>query len=234
MAIKRKVVLDRKPRASTQEAPVTTPVTPAPVRTPVAATATTPAPAPVTVVDEGGKFRRLKDNGVAKVKRFERELCCSDRDIIIRWWNHNQRLVPKEDPVCATLTALINQQSGVPLSPMQVAGYFSYLCRLGQWNAIDRAARLDRNLARGAFSVQPEYSRDLLNAIVENWNKERQDEALRASAHAQMRAARAAGQHLRIRSGDGVRVVMQPVQSPVRVPAVLAAPAEEVFDIKWM
>ena len=76
MAIKRKVVLDRKPRASTQEAPVTTPVTPAPVRTPVAATATTPAPAPVTVVDEGGKFRRLKDNGVAKVKRFERELCC--------------------------------------------------------------------------------------------------------------------------------------------------------------
>ena len=236
MAIKRKVVLDRKPRASTQETPVTIPVTPAPVRTPVAATATTPAaPAPVTtVVDEGGKFRRLKDNGVAKVKRFERELCCSDRDIIIRWWNHNQRLVPKEDPVCATLTALINQQSGVPLSPMQVAGYFSYLCRLGQWNAIDRAARLDRNLARGAFSVQPEYSRDLLNAIVENWNKERQDEALRASAHAQMRAARAAGQHLRIRSGDGVHVVMQPVQSPVRVPAVLAAPAEEVFDIKWM
>jgi len=236
MAIKRKVVLDRKPRASTQETPVTTPVTPAPVRTPVAATATTPAaPAPVTtVVDEGGKFRRLKDNGVAKVKRFERELCCSDRDIIIRWWNHNQRLVPKEDPVCATLTALINQQSGVPLSPMQVAGYFSYLCRLGQWNAIDRAARLDRNLARGAFSVQPEYSRDLLNAIVENWNKERQDEALRASAHAQMRAARAAGQHLRIRSGDGVRVVMQPAQSPVRAPAVPAAPAEEVFDIKWM
>jgi hypothetical protein len=187
-----------------------------------------------TVVDEGGKFRRLKDNGVAKVKRFERELECSDRDIIIRWWNHNQRLVPKEDPVCASLTTLINQQGGVPLSPMQVAGYFSYLCRLGQWNSIDRAARLGRSEARGAFTVQPEYSRPLLDAIVENWNKERQDEALRAQAHAQMRAARAVGQHLRIRSGDGVRVVMQPVQSPVRAPAVPAAPTEETFDIKWM
>lgn len=237
MAIKRKVVLDRKPRVSTQE--TTTPVTPAPVRahvtTPVAATAITPAPAPVTtVVDGGGKFRRLKDNGVAKVKRFERELECSDRDIIIRWWNQNQRLVDKDDPVCARLTALINQQSGVPLSPMQVAGYFSYLCRLGQWTAIDRAARLGRSLARGAFTVQPEYSRSLLDAIVENWNKERQDEALRAAAHAKMRAARAAGQHLRIRSGDGVRVVMQPAQSPVRVPAVPAEPTEETFDIKWM
>lgn len=235
MAIKRKIVRGNKPVAP--ETPVPTPVTtPAPVRAPAAAITTMPAaPAPVTtVVDGGGKFRRLKDNGVAKVKRFERELECLDRDIIIRWWNQNQCLVPKEDPVCASLTALINQQGGVPLSAMQVAGYFSYLCRLGQWESQARQARLDRNLQRGAFTVQPEYSRPLLNAIVENWQRERQDEALRAQAHAQMRAAREEGRRLRIRSGDGVRVVMQPVQSPVRAPAVHAELTEETFDIKWM
>jgi hypothetical protein len=192
-------------------------------------------PAPVTtVVEGGGKFRRLKYNGVAKVKRFERELCCYDRDIIIRWWNQNQRLVDKDDPTCAALTTLINEQSGVKLSPMQTAGYFSYLCRLGRMNEIDRQAYLTRNRDRGAFTVTPVYSRSLLDAIMENWNKERQDEALRAQAHAQLYAARAEGRRLRIKSGDGVRVVIQPTQSPVRSPAVPAAPTEETFDIKWM
>lgn len=233
MAIKRKIVRGST-KPSTQEA-VVTPVAPTPrasrTRTVAAPVTLTPV---TTVVNEGGKFRRLKDNGVAKVKRFERELCCSDRDIIIRWWNYNQRLVPKEDPVCASLTTLINEQGGVLLSSMQVAGYFSYLCRLGQWTEIQRQARLTRNLNRGAFSVTPVYSRPLLNAIVENWERERQDEELRAQAHAQLRAARAAGQPLRIKSGDGVRVVIQPSASPVRAPAVPAEPTEETFDIKWM
>jgi hypothetical protein len=187
------------------------------------------------VVDGGGKFRRLKDNGVAKVKRFERELECLDRDIIIRWWNNNQRLVPADDPVCVTLANEINSTgTTVKLSSMQVAGYLSHLCRLGKLTHIDRQVRISRTVKRGDISVIPEYSRPLLNAIVENWEHERQDEALRAQAHAQMRAARAEGRRLRIRSGDGVRVVMQPVQSPMRATAVPAEPTEETFDIKWM
>jgi hypothetical protein len=186
-------------------------------------------------IEGTGKFRRLKDNGVAKVKRFERELECLDRDIIIRWWNNNQRLVPADDPVCVTLANEINSTgTTVKLSSMQVAGYLSHLCRLGKLTHTDRQVRISRTVERGDISVIPEYSRPLLNAIVENWERERQDEALRAQAHAQMRAAKAEGRRLRIRSGDGVRVVIQPVQTPVRAPAVPAAPTEETFDIKWM
>jgi len=236
MAIKRKIVRGNKPVAS--EVPVTTPVTtPAPVRTPAAAINTTSAaPAPVTtVVDGGGKFRRLKDNGVVKVKRFERGLSCSDRDTIIRWWNENQRLVPENDSVCVTLTNAINNGAAEsPLSSMQVAGYLSHLCRLGKLTHTNRQVRISRTVERGDISIIPAYTRPLLNAIIENWERERQDEALRAQAHAQMRAARAEGRRLRIRSGDGVRVVMQPVQTPVRATVVPAEPTEETFDIKWM
>jgi hypothetical protein len=233
--IKRKVV--RKNGVSNQEAPApqfaVPVVSPTPRRRATQTTPVTPAPQPVQVVVTGGKFRRLKDNGVAKLKRFERELCGSDRDLIIRWWNQNQRLVPKGDPICADLAGGMTT-----ISAMQVAGYLSYLCRLGQWTEIARQERLSRNLGRGAFSVMPVYSRALLDAIAANWERERQDEALRAQAHAELRAARAAGRHLRIKSGDGVRSVIEPQAVATRVvtaaPVTPAEPTEETFDIKWM
>jgi hypothetical protein len=235
--IKRKVI--RKNGVSNVETPAPQPVAAAVPPQRRTTQPVTPAPQPVQVVVTGGKFRRLKDNGVAKLKRFERELCGSDRDLIIRWWNQNQRLVPKGDPICADLAGGMTT-----ISAMQVAGYLSYLCRLGQWTEIARQERLSRNLERGAFSVMPVYSRALLDAIAANWERERQDEALRAQAHAELRAARAAGRHLRIKSGDGVRSVIEPATTTVRATAVqttmvlpsvpVAEPTAETFDVKWM
>jgi hypothetical protein len=238
MAIKRRVILDTIPAVSTKETPVTKPSAPL-VLTPDAFEASLPPPVIHNEALEGvpvaGKFRRLKDSGVAKVSRFERDLCPSDRDTIIRWWNANQRLIPKDDPVCVTLANEINTQPGLPLSALQVAGYFSYLCRLGQMKGSQRAACIARGMRRGKFSTTIAYSRPLLDAIVQNWEREREDERLRAQAHAQLRAARAAGQAIRIRSGDGVRAVIRPTATPVQAPApVPVAPTEETFDIKWM
>ena len=215
MAIKRKIVLDKKPVASIIETP--RPIVPPP-----------PAVATVTTIETGGKFRRLKDHGVAKVSRFERELCPSDRDTIIRWWNQNQRLVNDDDPACSTLTITINSTTqGLPLSPMQTAGYMSYLCRLGLWLEDDRRIRVARSIQRGSFTVTPVYSQALIEAIRRNWEQERADEQARAAAHAAMRAARARGERVRIR---GTRtVVLEPAQTLVPV-----VQPEEEFDIKWM
>jgi hypothetical protein len=181
------------------------------------------------------KFRRLKDNGVSKVKRFERELTCLDRDMIILWWNDNQRLVPENDPVCALIADCINYQAtDLPLSSMQVAGYISYLCRLAMWDELSRQTRLVKSLERGAFSVMPIFTRPLLNAIIQNWQQEREDERLRAQAHAELRTARMAGRALRIKSGSGVKSVS--VLTPMTTPLapVKVASQEEEFDIKWM
>ena len=228
MAIKRKIVLDEKPRVSVEETPAPAPVAAsAPVQQPVTQN-------PVEQQGSDGKFRRLK-NGVAKVKRFERDLTPDDRDVIIRWWNGAQRLVEKEDPVCATLTAQINERSAVALSPMQVAGYMSHLCRLGLLTEETRQMRISRALARGAFRVAPVYSRGLLDAIQRNWEEQRADEILRAQAHAQLRAARQEGRRLRIKSGAGGESVIAPAHNPHQV--VQTAPLteeEEPFDIKWM
>jgi hypothetical protein len=154
-------------------------------------------PEPVTVkevVHERPVFRRIKD-GVNKEKRIKRELDPAGRDILIRWWNVNQRLVPKEDPVCATLTAQVNALNSheEPLSSMQIAGYFSHLCRTGLCVAEDRDERLKRSMKRGAHTIMPEFTQGLLDAIKENWEKERANEAAMAIDHAMLAKQREKG-----------------------------------------
>jgi len=154
-------------------------------------------PEPVTVtevVHERPVFRRIKD-GVNKEKRIKRELDPAGRDILIRWWNVNQRLVPKEDPVCATLTAQVNALNGheEPLSSMQIAGYFSHLCRTGLCLAEERDARLRNSMKRGAHTIMPEFTQELLDAIKENWVRERANEAARVTDHAKLAAQREKG-----------------------------------------
>jgi hypothetical protein len=178
------------------------------------------------VVETSGKFRRLK-SGVAKVKRFERELDSADRDVFILRWNKLQRLVNDDDPVCKELAYEINKGGGAPLSPMQVAGYFSYLCRLGMWTEADREERINRSIKRGSFRVRPFYSPELIAQIVENWKKERADEAARAEAHTKLREARERGEKIRIKTPVESTTVVSPAPTPEPV-------AEEEFDIKFM
>jgi hypothetical protein len=181
------------------------------------------------------KHRRLKD-GVNKEKNFEREMTCSERDLIIRWWNQNQRLIPKDDPVCADLAQAINgtTTTKAPVSAMQVAGYLSYLCRMGRWLSADRDARFERTKKRGAITILPVYSAALITAINENWEREREDERLRAEAHARMRAARQAGQKVRVRTMDAAPQAPVRRTAPVNVP--VSAPvqtSEEDFDFRF-
>jgi hypothetical protein len=181
-----------------------------------------------TIIESSGKYRRLK-SGVAKVKRFERELDSADRDVFILRWNKLQRLVTDDDPICKELADEINKGVGTPLSPMQVAGYFSYLCRLGMWAEADREGRIDRSVKRGAFTVRPIYSPELLKQIADNWEKQRADEAVRAEAHTKLREARARGEKIRIKTPvEGTTVV-----SPAPTPEPVAEPEEE-FDIRFM
>jgi hypothetical protein len=154
-----------------------------------------PDPTTITeVIHERPVFRRLKE-GVNKEKRIKRELDPAGRDILIRWWNVNQRLVPKEDPVCATLTAQVNALNVTeePLSSMQIAGYFSHLCRMGLRVAEERDAKFRMSMKRGAHTIMPEFSQELLDAIKENWEKERANEAARVIDHAMLAKQREKG-----------------------------------------
>lgn len=226
MAIKRRVIAESMsqhtpaPRAAT---PVTQPVAPQRAQRPAPVQAA-PAPDIDAVLTEpivstgdvvtvtSNKHRRLK-NGVEKISRFARDMSCTDRDHVIRWWNREQRLIPKDDPVCVSLTAQINgMMGGLPISSMQVAGYISYLCRMGLWASIEREARFQRTIIRGNISVMPVYSNGLVASIQENWEREREDERIRAEAHREMRAAKAQGKQVR------VRTTMQAATVTLRLP----------------
>lgn len=147
-------------------------------------------PEPVVVkevVKERKLCRRIKD-GVAKVKRFERDLDPSDRDVVIRWWNTNQRLIAKDDPVCVILADQINaiNPNEKPLSPMQTAGYLSYLCRLALMTEDHRGILIDRAVRRGKINVRPTFSDELIRLVYENWEYERKNEAAMVKDHMKM------------------------------------------------
>jgi len=147
-----------------------------------------------TIIHDRPVFRRIKSS-VNKEKRIQRKLDPAGRDILIRWWNVNQRLIPNDDPVCVTLTDQVNSinPNDKPLSPMQIAGYFSHLCRMGLRTEIERTDNLNRAIKRGFHSVMPEYTQPLIEAIKENWERERALEATRAADHAKLLELRANG-----------------------------------------
>ena len=146
------------------------------------------------IIHERPVYRRIK-NGVNKEKRIQRGLDPAGRDILIRWWNVNQRLIPKDDPVCVTLTDQVNSlnPNNEPLSPMQISGYMSHLCRMGLRTAEEREDRLRSSLSRGDHTVMPKYTQELLDAIRENWEYERKLEETRLADHDKLRQLRAQG-----------------------------------------
>lgn len=152
-----------------------------------------PKPQKVRVSGDA-KFRRLKDK-VNKKSRFERELGTRDRDKLVLWWNRHQKLVSKDDPVCVALAQELNseQPSLPPIAPLQLAGYFSHLCRMGMRTEKTRNARFEAAIKRGAMTVFPVYSPELLDAVRKNYNKSKEEEAQRAKDHAELARRRAAG-----------------------------------------
>ena len=187
------------------------------------------------VAKGGGKYRRLKGK-VNKLSRMERGLNMVDRDEVIRWWNKHQTLVPKEDPICVKIADDLNKsQPGInPLAPLQVGGYFSYLCRMGLVTEKVRKERFNRAQRKGYISILPEYTPEILKAVQGNYNAQREEEARRAVDHAELRKRRA--------SGDSTPVV---VESPSAedlpldnhtAPVKTVEPKEETedFDVKFL
>lgn len=156
------------------------------------------SPAPILVkevVEQRRICRRDKKNGVDKVKRFERDLESSDRDVIIRWWNANQRLIPKDDPICADLTEQINalKPKEKPLSAMQISGYLSSLCRLALRTEAEQINVINRNIRRHKYTVRPIFSPALMKLVQENWEFERKNEKARPKDLLKMREQRQEG-----------------------------------------
>jgi hypothetical protein len=141
-------------------------------------------------------FRRIKEH-INKESRKQIGLDTDDRDLLIRWWNVNQRLIDKDDPVCTVLAdqTNANHMDREPISAMQVAGYFSHLCRMGLKIEEERKEIFQRSISRGVHTIMPTYSEDLLQQILENWEAERANEKARKEDHNKLIALRMQGIH---------------------------------------
>lgn len=159
----------------------------------------------IKVPIDGAKHRRLKDT-VKKESRKKRTLKAEDRDVFIRWVNANQKIVDKDSPVCGDLANLCSGQPS-PLNASQVAGALSRLFDASRGK--DFNGYINARMKKGHFTVRPEFTTDLLNAIEKNYEEARKDEAERAKAHAAMRAARTGGA-----STQQPTPVTQPVATP--------------------
>lgn len=181
-----------------------------------------PVSQPVVIEGGQGKYRRLKDT-VKKESNKYRELEPADRDVFINWWNRNQRLVDKDDPVCQRLVDQINQNHFTthsrPLSAAQCAGFMSHLARLARMNATLRQTRILSAQKRGSYTDYPLFSNELIRAIDENWERQRQDEGQRRRDHAALRQLRQANPRARVRAPGDVDSTVQPtVMSEIPMP----------------
>ena len=139
---------------------------------------------------DGGKHRRLKA-GVNKTKKFEREISCSDRDHVLKWWNQNQHLVPKDDPICVRLAEEINlNNTGIdkPIAPAQLSDYVSWLCRLAKGPQKDRDGYTSNAIGGGFITIAPVFSAELMQEVVDNYNQQQEEKRIRDKAHQDMRA----------------------------------------------
>lgn len=89
-------------------------------------TVSEPAPAPQGNDTGNRRYRPY----VKKLTRKKRELQPDERLAIITLFNEKQCLMDKNDDACRQLTAKLNASATEPTSNLQVAGYWSWLCRV--------------------------------------------------------------------------------------------------------
>jgi hypothetical protein len=127
----------------------------------------------VTTGGAGGNtsgVMRYKPAGVQKEKNKKRELVAEERLIIIEAFNKEQRLVDKDNPIC---TNLIQQfpASNPPSYPAQVAGYWSFLCRIVTGDSKNLIEWHGRAIASGSLPQgcpMPKASPSFQGVILEN------------------------------------------------------------------
>ena len=154
------------------------------------------------VIDEPAKpkVRRLK-TGVRKESRKKEGLYPLARDLANSWWNRNQRLVEKKDPVCAMLAGDAQATTGIYVSPLQIAGWFSELCRNGLLTDEERDTVIECRIHKDVFTVRPFYSPELVHTILVNHENQKAEKALRALEHTALKIKRATARAKKLEVG---------------------------------
>lgn len=147
----------------------------------------------VPVDDNESLFRRLKDDGIKKISRKKRELNVIERNAIIEWWNNNQRMIDKNDPVCAEIVDQLHPDGSRPISPLQIAGFFSLICRKGLKVEGERSEYWNKRLSEGNINLTPIYSEEGLKTIQNIWKLNRKEEAAIEKDHIELRDRRKEG-----------------------------------------
>lgn len=177
------------------------------------------------VITGSVKYRRLKDK-IEKPKQAQNEITCGDRNVIITWWNTNQRLVPDDDPACIKLAQQLSLTTR-PFFPAQVAGYFSHLCRLGMQSHDYRDKKIALYLKKGIITVVPMFSPALLDIIAKNHMVQRREEKARKADHEELKKRRAAGDK------TPLGVVTQNPTVAVMTPIPVTQTPAPKYDIKF-
>lgn len=156
-----------------------------------------------TVIRKRLKYRRIR-NEVKKLKRKKGPLTPLGRDMLIQWWNKNQRLIPSDDPICVVLTEQVNNIKGCPypISNMQISGYFSLLCRMGLETEADRITFFTNTRMKGLHTFMPRYSNELIEVIKKNWLKTKKDKKQREKDHEKITKMRDEGNYKPIIAKD--------------------------------
>lgn len=134
------------------------------------------APAPAHPDNSGHRRYRPRVN---KVSRKKREMKAEERRSVIQLFNSAQVLMDKEDKRCSDLVDHLNnnlQPGESPTYPSQVAGYWSWLCRLvlmpedNQNKWYKSAIKLGK-IPEGC--PMPQASDQFKSLIIENQQKEK-------------------------------------------------------------
>jgi len=175
------------------------------------------------------KFRRVKEK-VSKDKKMERTLRASDRDIIIKWWNTNQRLMDRTSGECQALVDAIHatDTSVEPLAPAQVAGHVSRLSDMGMKH--DREERALRWITKGMCTVRPEWTKEFLDAIERNYEAERKDEAERAKDHALIREGKTYEPKPKTATPSAAALVTEPTTGSIEEPTKVTVGSTKEID----
>ena len=158
---------------------------------PAPTSGTAPAPTP-SGTDNGNRRYRPTVN---KVSRKKREMKAEERQSIIELFNQTQKLMDKDDDACKSLVDDINGRllAGDPKTyPAQVAGYWSWLCRLVLKPQVDQQKWYSNATRLGKIPSgcpMPVASDEFIKLIVENQSKEKALAAHRQAYKSHMQGA---------------------------------------------
>jgi hypothetical protein len=124
--------------------------------------------------DSGTGNMRYKTS-VNKLSRKKRELQSHERQAIVSLFNQTQALMDKNDEACKKLVDELNQGASEPTSNLQVAGYWSWLCRVVLKTEDEKHKWYDNAVKKGSIPSScpmPTANDSFKKLIIENRDAE--------------------------------------------------------------